>query len=72
MFNMNSVQHAIAPLAKVQANLEKVMANRQASAADRREAAKEFTLQAQLDERQEAQARAILVNLDKLLAPTED
>ena len=72
MIGMNTVEQALAPLVKVQANLEKVVMKRRQSASDRRDAANKFVTQAEQDESQVVQAAAILNKLNKLLSPTEE
>ena len=72
MFNMNTIDQALGPLAKVQKNLETVSANRAASAVTNRERGNASLDQAKMDDSQKTRANAILVKLNKLLDPQED
>lgn len=71
MFNVNTVAGALAPLTKVQANLEAVSTRREIAAQDKRTQASDLLVSAKIDEVEQLQADAILVKLNKLLSPTE-
>ena len=66
-FATKTVASAVAPLAKIQANLEVVSATRAADAENKRVRAKDLMASARADDDQRIQANVILSKLTKLL-----
>ena len=67
MFKVKTVGAALAPLAKIQENLEAVSTTRKADAEDKRVEAKQLMASARADDNEQIQADVILAKLTKLL-----
>ncbi len=71
MLRVNTVAGALAPLTKVQSNLEAVLERRGTAAQEKKTKANDLLASALSDEFERDAAAAILAKLNTLLSPTE-